>query len=145
MEASPEIHDLCIRTFELMAAQDIAAIMSEWSHQSGVRLIGIDPTEWFTDRADIERFVRAGSEGSTGIPTGLEIETFAEGSVGWANMRYALPLPHGGAVTVRWTHIFHLEGDAWKSVTAHVSAGVPEDQFMPLFDSPPSPPHEPGL
>jgi hypothetical protein len=133
MQASPELHDLCIRNFQCMAAGDIAAIMGEWSQQPGVRLIGIDPTEWFTDHTDIERFVRAGSEGSVGIPDGLEIEAFAEGSVGWANMRYILPLPHGGAVTVRWTQIFHQEGEGWKSVTVHISAGVPEDQFMPLY------------
>lgn len=134
MQPSPAIRELEMRFFQLFAAKDAAGVMALESQQPGVMLIGTDPSEWLTSYAAIEQVVRAAVENSSGrVPDDFEIVAFEEGTVGWANVRYTSNLPNGGSVSIRWSHVFHQEGGAWKLVSDHSSLGVPDDKVMSFF------------
>lgn len=134
MQASAAIRELEMQIFQLIVAKDVAGVMAFESQQPGNMLIGTDPSEWLTSYAAIEQAVRAGVESGGGrMPDSIEILAFEEGTVGWANVRYTTKLPNGGSYSIRWSHVFHQEGGAWKLVNDHTSLGVPDDKVMTFF------------
>jgi hypothetical protein len=131
MQASQEIHDLVVRSWQEMAAKNLPAILDMCSREPGVLFIGTAPKEWMESLAALEPIMRASLEGGSGtMPEDAQIQTGQEGTVGWAASRQTVRLPNGSALVIRATYVLHQEGGVWRVVHAHNSVGVPDELVM---------------
>jgi adenylate cyclase len=129
MERSQEILDL----YQRYARGDLRGTPADQiiSNTPAVSLLGTDPTEWSTDRAQIVQAADAQSHASQAsgmqtIPT--DPQAWSEGDVGWVVDQPRVRLPNGAEVQMRVTAIVHRENGTWKIVHQHASIGVPNDQ-----------------
>jgi ketosteroid isomerase-like protein len=126
MNTSVELKSLTLRLYESMTSGDLNAIVSLFSHQSGVLAIGSDPNEWWAGYDTIERVfkVQFQQTGKVQVKAG-ELHAFAEGTVGWVASRPTMRLPNGQEIQFRETMVFHKEDGEWRIVHFHDSLGVP--------------------
>jgi hypothetical protein len=128
MEQSPELREL----YNQLVRGDLRNTPFDQltSTTPAVSIIGTDPAEWSTNRAEIVQAMdaqrQAGDQGVQTIPT--DPQAWAEGDLGWVVDRPRVRLPNGAEVQLRITTIFHREGGTWKGVHQHASIGVPNDQ-----------------
>jgi ketosteroid isomerase-like protein len=97
-----------------------------------VSMIGTDPTEWSTNRAQIVQ--AADMQGQTSRDAGMQTvptdpQAWSEGDLGWVIDQPRLRLPGGAEMQMRVTTIVHREGGTWKVVHQHASIGVPNDSI----------------
>ena len=130
MERSQEILDLYMR----YAQGDLRGTPADQviSNTPAVSMIGSDPTEWSTNRAQIVQ--AADMQGQASRSAGVQTVTsnpqaWAEGDLGWVIDQPRLRLPNGAEVQMRVTTIVHREGGTWKLVHQHASIGVPNDSI----------------
>jgi len=102
-----------------------------YSSREGMLVIGTAPQDWYADREAIDHFFKASSGGSLQVQV-EDIRAFCEGRVGWTADRVKLRLPDGNEIPIRHTKVFHREGETWKIVHLHVSAGVPDSKLKEL-------------
>lgn len=126
METSIKLKNAVLGLYESMSKGDVNAIISLYSHQSGVLSIGTDPNEWWEGYAMIAQAVKAQLQEMGGIQMiAGNLKTFIEGNVGWVADCPTIRLPNGEEMILRLTAVFHKEGGDWKIVQRHVSIGKP--------------------
>ena len=125
MEPSEEIRRVVDRWMVANAEGDADAVIGKISEHPGMLAIGTDPNEWWHGR---ERLVwRRQIEESGGFPVSWdEIESWEEGTVGWAGARMTFQAPEG-SFEARATLVLHLEHGEWKIVQAHWSLPTPNE------------------
>ena len=131
MKPSNEIKNVMLHYYESMSRGDAKAIESMLSTQNGTLAIGSDPNEWWEGYNTIDRILKAQLREMSGVQYKAgELETFTEGSVGWAADNPTMQLPDGQEITFRETTIFHREDGDWKMVQHHISLGVPNTETL---------------
>jgi hypothetical protein len=85
MERSPEVEGALRRFILSVAAGDLDAILAFHSEEAGLRIIGTDAQEWYSDgevvalwKAQVPELAAVGMSVHD-----LEVEGFEEGRVGW--------------------------------------------------------------
>ena len=133
MQPSPELRDVFMRGMQDLVAKNASAFLTLYSREPGALVIGTAPTEWLEGYAAFEPMLRASIEGGSGnMPQDFQLQTWQEGSVGWAVYQWTGRLPNGNTIKFRGTNVFHLEDGVWRSVHQHNSVGIPDDQVMSI-------------
>lgn len=122
IERSEELRAITARWFDAYSRGDVEASVARLSTMAGVTVWGTDAGEFFDDPELLRRFVELDlSSGEYGWVFGpLQIDAWAEGSVGWSIVRGTIELENGPQ-EIRATHVFHLEHGEWKVVHRHWS------------------------
>jgi adenylate cyclase len=131
LEPSEELRSLTARLWAAFTRGDVEAVVARFSLKEGVSGFGTDPSEFFYDPGQLERYTRAEFDTLGGWPLGAaEVNAWVEGVVGWSIVRSEVVAVPDGAQPVRCTFVFHLERDEWKVVHQHWSIGVANE---PVF------------
>jgi hypothetical protein len=119
-EPSEEIRRSVHRWMAANSEGDADSVLAKVSGHAGMLAIGTDGPEWWHGR-EIAVWRRQLEKMGDGVPiTWDEIESWEEGTVGWAGMKMTF---HGadGAFDARSTFVLHLEHGEWKIVQVHSS------------------------
>ena len=132
LKRSDELRAVTARLWSAWTRGDVEAVLARFSPLRDVSGFGTDPSEWFHDPAQIERYTRAEFDAVGGAwPFGpAEIEAWAESDVGWSTVQSQLAAGPDGSQSLRCTCVFHLERDEWKVVHQHWSVGVPNERAL---------------
>ena len=133
MEQSASVREALLTFYERFSAgnvDDFAQSIASWPDAF---VIGTGPTEWQDGRAT---WIAGYEMQITAIP-GVRMEAgnvraYAEGTLGFAADQPTFVLPNGLTIPVRLTAVLRLEGDSWKLLNAHFSAGVPDEVLIDL-------------
>jgi class 3 adenylate cyclase len=128
VESSEELRRILDRWLVAFRDGDVDTYAARLSEHAGALLVGTDEEEWFHqgDFAVIKRQV----EESGGFPVSWgEIETWEEGTVGWAVAKVTLTGPEE-TFPIRVSWVLHLERGEWKIVQAHFSVGRPNVELL---------------
>jgi len=125
MTPSADLRDIITGWFAAAESGDASWRDRHVSKDPHLRIVGTDPEEWLTGQAAYD-FLRREAETVGGRLTVrvVEVEAFAEGSVGWGVAAPEITLSDGRRVTPRWSAVFHKEDNAWKLVQLHASIAV---------------------
>jgi len=134
MERSAEIEGAFRRFMRCYVAGDLEGIRAFQSEETGRRMIGTDPKEWYADEdadamgeAQLPDLIDAGF--SLQI---LDIEGFEEGSVGWGAANVVQEIGSETKIPSRLTAVFHLERGHWRVVQMHASVAVANEDAYGL-------------
>jgi len=98
------------------------------------RYIGTDSNEWWQGRTlpnGYQAHMREHLELQPVMEIDVQdVEAFEVGYVGWAAMRTRVVIGDNDPATVRITFVFALESGIWRIIQAHLSAAVPNPQFV---------------
>jgi len=119
--------------YKRFSAGDVGAFAQSIASWPDAFVIGTGPNEWQAGR---DVWIEGYEMQITAIP-GLRIEAgaigaYADGALGFAADQPRLVLPNGLGIPVRLTAALRLEGDDWKLLCAHFSAGVPDEMLIEI-------------
>src|SRR5262249_9594111 len=119
---SEELRAITARWLEAYSRGDVEACLARASSMRGATSWGTDVGEFFDDPDLLRKFTQLDFAGRNYLWTfgTLQIDAWAEGSVGWSIVRADL-LVDGAVQDLRVTFVFHLELDDWKFVHGHFS------------------------
>jgi class 3 adenylate cyclase len=132
MERSPEIEGALRRFVLSVATGDLDAILGFHSEEPGLRVIGTDPKEWYSD-GDVVALWKAQVPELAAVGTSvndLEVEGFEEGRVGWGAATFLQTVGPVRDVRARVTAVFRLERAHWQVVQLHASIGVANEDAI---------------
>jgi hypothetical protein len=128
MKPSAELREHILSLFkQFKEAVDNGSQGSPFSQEEGVLAIGTDPNEWW---ASYEVIMKASETQPDTSYVDCNPQAFSEGNVGWVAQQRKLRFPDGSVVPIRETSVWHKENGEWKSVQAHWSVGVPNEQIL---------------
>jgi class 3 adenylate cyclase/ketosteroid isomerase-like protein len=128
VEPSQEIRRILERWLVAAREGDADTFIGKISEHAGVLVVGTDEEEWW-HRNDAAVWKRQLEEAG-GFPfSWVEIETWEEGTVGWAGAELTLTGPEQ-TFPIRLTWVLHLEQGEWKIVQMHFSAGRPNVELL---------------
>ena len=130
MKQSAEVTGALVRYLEALGKGDVATIERMLSNQSGLRVIGTDPREWWTGHDEVIRLFKAQLQELGVFSVKIDApEGYEEGSVGWGAARFTIDLG-GNRIAARISTVFHEEGGEWKVVQSHASIGAANEEEL---------------
>ena len=128
IDRSDELHAVTVRFWRAFIRGDADAAIARTSTMDGVTFLGSAEHEYLDDADRIRAVLRLNFDLLGEFPLGeAEIDSRAEGSVGWSVVRGSLASPEGPR-EMRATLVFHLEQDEWRIVHHHYSVAVPNPE-----------------
>ncbi|MGI9606381.1 MAG: nuclear transport factor 2 family protein [Acidimicrobiales bacterium] len=136
MRPSPEVAAVMNRYFRSVEAGDVETLCHLFSRQTGVRMIGTDPREWWSGYDQLMKIVSA-QLAEVDERTGLRIEVeeseaFEDGSIGWAAVRGVYRFTGQPELPFRLSAVLRLEAGYWRLVQTHSSAGLENEEVLGL-------------
>jgi len=133
MEQSASVRQALLTFYERFSAGNVDDFGQSIASWPDAFVIGTGPTEWQDGRAT---WIAGYEMQVTAIP-GIRMEAgdvraYAEGSLGFAADQPSIVLPNGLAIPLRLTAVLQQEGDTWKLLNVHFSAGVPDEVLIDL-------------
>jgi class 3 adenylate cyclase len=136
LRRSPEIEAVARRLLRGIERCLPDAVSDLYSHQSGVRVIGSDPREWWSgyDRFwPILAAQLAEARASGGIVMdSMDVEGFEHQDTGWVAAKGDLRFGDEPAVDFRLTGVLELERGLWRFVQTHMSVGLRNEDTVGL-------------
>lgn len=130
MKPSGEVRGGLVRYLEAIGKGDVATIERMLSNESGLRVIGTDPREWWSGHDEVVRLVKAQLAEMGEFAVNLDDpEGYEEGSAGWAAAKFAIEIG-GNQIAARISTVFHQEGGEWKVVQSHASIGAANEEEL---------------
>jgi hypothetical protein len=125
MKPSHDVQSMIAEYFRAAAGGDSAWIRRHVSSRPEMRLVGSDPTEWFTGTDAVDFLAREAETlgGSVRVDPGHP-DGYEEGDIGWGITNPTLTMPDGTTVTPRWSAVLHRQDGEWEFVQIHASIGV---------------------
>jgi ketosteroid isomerase-like protein len=128
MKQSTEINAAFSQYLTALGTGDVETIEALFSKESGVRVIGTDPREWWSGHEQIVRmFTAQQAELGEFSITPSDSEAFEEGSIGWAAAKFTATIGDY-EMNGRISAVFRQEDGAWKIVQSHGSIGAANEE-----------------
>jgi len=130
MERAEELVALMNAMYEGMRSGDVSGF--EAAALDEVLVIGTDPQEWWSGRANVVAAFRAQTEAMGGgfpVQAGDPV-AFSHGDVGWIADQPTMTGPDGSTALFRLTAVTVRSGGEWKLAQMHFSIGVPNEQVF---------------
>lgn len=136
MQRCPEIESLTARWLRAIESCDSDLLGDLYSQQSGGRVIGTDPREWWSGYSEFMPIWRAQLAEATAsggvIVDWSDVEGFENGTTGWVAARGVFRFLDRSDFPFRMTGVLELERGHWRFVQTHVSGGVHNEESVGL-------------
>ncbi len=131
MEQSTELKEFYIQSCEAQSNGDYEFFERCFSKKDGALAIGTDPAEWWSGYASIAGVFKAQLQEAGGFQVlADDPKAYCDGSIGWIADKPTIKLPDGIEIQMRLTMVLQKEGEDWKIVQWHSSAGVSNEDLI---------------
>jgi ketosteroid isomerase-like protein len=130
MKQSLQVKEALVGYLEAIGKGDVQTLARKLTSESGLRVIGTDPREWWSGRDEVLRLFKTQLAELGEMSLKIESsEGYEEGSAGWGAAQFTIDL-EGTLIAARLSTVFHQEGGEWKVVQSHASVGAVNEEEL---------------